>query len=135
MCVGLRKCAPNVLTRGCEDLRLTISYISECHHVCNLSPSVFACPTSSTTSIRVYRNIRDAVSIRRWTFIFIAKEAYGLVPLKGSNAIEPSVLNPNTRTKSDPLGQRGYVGWKAYFVAVRLNESWMARLEVGATDV
>ncbi len=65
--------------------------------------------------------------------IYIAKEAYGLVPLKGSKAITPTVINPSTIDKSDMLGQRGYVGWKTYFEAVILNETWMARLEVGAT--
>lgn len=65
--------------------------------------------------------------------IYIAKEAFGCVPLKGSKAITPSVINPDTKTKDDPLGQRGYVGWKTYFEAMILNETWMARLEVGAT--
>lgn len=65
--------------------------------------------------------------------IFIGEEAYGLVPLKGSESITPRVINPDTIDKSDPLGQRGYVGWKGWFNAVRLNETWMARLEVAVT--
>lgn len=73
------------------------------------------------------------VNVDVYPVIFIAKEAYGLVPLKGMNAITPSVINPDTKTKDDPLGQRGYVGWKTYFEAVILNDSWMARLECGAT--
>lgn len=77
----------------------------------------------------------DATNVDVYPIIYIAQEAYGLVPLKGDGAIEPSVLNPGTRSKSDPLGQRGYVGWKTWFTAVRLNESWMSRLEVGATDL
>ena len=77
----------------------------------------------------------DSTNVDVYPVIYIAQEAYGLVPLKGDGAIEPSVLNPGTRTKSDPLGQRGYVGWKTWFTAVRLNESWMSRLEVGATDL
>ena len=68
-------------------------------------------------------------------------EAYGLTPLKSSKdsmgknnqAITPTVINPGTIDKSDPLGQRGFIGWKAYFNAVRLNETWMARLEVAAS--
>lgn len=67
--------------------------------------------------------------------IYIAKEAYGLVPLKGKGAIKPSVMNPGMPSKDDPLGQRGCVGWKTYFEAVILNETWMARLESGATDI
>ncbi|MCW7556491.1 N4-gp56 family major capsid protein [Endozoicomonas gorgoniicola] len=65
-----------------------------------------------------------------YPIIYLAKEAYGCVPLKGEESIEPKVLNPNTPRGGDPLGQRGTVGWKTYFTAVRLNELWMARVEV-----
>lgn len=74
-----------------------------------------------------------ATNVDVYPIVYIAKEAYGLVPLKGAKAITPSVINPSTISKSDVLGQRGYVGWKTYFECVRLNETWMARLEVGAT--
>jgi N4-gp56 family major capsid protein len=67
--------------------------------------------------------------------VYIAKESYGLIPLKGKGAITPKVLNPNTPRGGDPLGQRGSVGWKTYFVAKILNEAWMARLEVAATNL
>jgi len=70
-----------------------------------------------------------------YPFIVIAKEAYGCVPLKGGKSITPSVLNPGTPSKSDPLGQLGYVGWKTYFTALILNETWIQRIEVGATDL
>lgn len=70
-----------------------------------------------------------------YPLIVVAKEAYGLVPLKGEGAITPSVLNPGTPSKSDPLGQRGYVGWKTYFAAVRLNETWMTRIECAVSDL
>ena len=76
-----------------------------------------------------------------YQIVIFGQESYGLTPLKSSKgsdgknnmAITPTVINPDTRDKSDPLGQRGYVGWKTYFNAVRLNETWMARLEVSAT--
>lgn len=75
-----------------------------------------------------------------YPILFFGQEAFASVPLKnqkmaeGNNlACEPIVLNPGSASKSDPLGQRGYVGWKAWFAAVRLNENWMARLEVAAS--
>ena len=77
----------------------------------------------------------DAASADVYPFLITAKEAYGLVPLKGEGAITPSVLNPGTPSKSDPLGQRGYVGWKTYYACVRLNETWMVRGECAATDL
>lgn len=75
------------------------------------------------------------VNVDVYPIIYIAKESYGLVPLKGAGAIHPTVLNPGTVSKSDPLGQRGYVGWKTWFVAVVLNQAWLVRAEVGATDL
>lgn len=67
--------------------------------------------------------------------VIVGKESYGLIPLKGKGAITPKVLNPDTPRGGDPLGQRGSVGWKTYFVAKILNEAWMARLEVSASDL
>ncbi|HEU4621636.1 MAG TPA: N4-gp56 family major capsid protein [Burkholderiaceae bacterium] len=66
-----------------------------------------------------------------YPIMIVGKEAYGTTPLKGMQSAEIKVLNPGTPRGGDPLGQRGTVGWKAWFAAVRLNESWMYRLEVG----
>ena len=65
--------------------------------------------------------------------LFFGQDSYGTVPLRGQGAITPSVIKPGTISASDVLGQRGYIGWKAWFTAVRLSEVWMARLEVAAT--
>lgn len=70
-----------------------------------------------------------------YPILFLAKDCAAVVPLKGAAAIKPMVLNPGTPSKSDPLGQKGMVSWKAYFAAVRLNESWIARLEVAVSDI
>lgn len=84
--------------------------------------------TTSGTSADVY------------PILFFGEEAFGCTPLKnqktgeGNNmVVTPTVINPGTPTKDDPLGQRGFVSWKTWFNAVRLNESWMARLEVAAS--
>lgn len=65
--------------------------------------------------------------------LYFGKEAFGTVALRGQGAVSPTIIPVNQKTKDDPLGQRGYVGWKTWFVAVRLNEAWMARLECGVT--
>ena len=64
--------------------------------------------------------------------LFFGQDAFASVPLKGSEAITPMVVNAKP-TDSDPMAQRNYVSWKTYFTAVILNELWMARLEVAAT--
>lgn len=64
--------------------------------------------------------------------LFIARDAYGIVPLKGKSSLTPMVVNPKP-APGDPLAQRGTVGWKAYQAAIILNDAWMARAEVAAT--
>lgn len=70
-----------------------------------------------------------------YPLIVLAREAFGLVPLKGMYAVEPTVINPGVKDKSDPLGQRGYVGAKMYFAALILNNDWMTRVESAASDL
>lgn len=76
----------------------------------------------------------DATNIDVYPILYLAADAYGIVPLKGENALTPIIVNPKG-TSSDPLGQRGSAGWKTMQTAVILNELWMARLECGATDI
>jgi N4-gp56 family major capsid protein len=66
--------------------------------------------------------------------LYVAKEAYGIVPLKGRAAVSPMVLNPNIARGGDPLGQRGSVAWKTMQTAVILNQAWIVRAEVAVTD-
>lgn len=66
--------------------------------------------------------------------LYLSPDAFGTVPLKGSNAISPSVVNPKP-VAGDPLGQRGSVGWKTYFATVILNQAWMARVECAAVEL
>lgn len=77
----------------------------------------------------------DATNVDVYPILFFAQEAYGCVALKGAGAVSPSIIPVGQKTKDDPLGQRGYVGWKTWFACLRLNEAWMARLEVGVTDL
>lgn len=68
-----------------------------------------------------------------YPILYIAKDAYGIVPLKGKGAVTPMVVNPKP-SDSDPLAQRGHVGWKAYQTAVILNDAWMVRAEVAVSS-
>lgn len=70
-----------------------------------------------------------------YPMIIPGKASYGHVPLRGMDAAKPYIIRPNQADKSDPLGQVGMVGFKFWYTAIRLNELWMARLEVAATDL
>lgn len=67
-----------------------------------------------------------------YPILFIAQDAYGIVPLKGKASVTPMIHNPKV-SDSDPLAQRGSVGWKSMQTAVILNDMWMCRVEVAAT--
>ncbi len=66
-----------------------------------------------------------------YPILYLARDAYGIVALKGAFALTPMVTNPKP-SDSDPLAQRGHVSWKAYQTAVVLNDAWMVRCEVAA---
>jgi len=66
-----------------------------------------------------------------YPILYIARDAYGIVPLKGQNSLTPMVVNPKP-SDSDPLAQRGHVSWKSMQTAVILQDLWMARLECAA---
>lgn len=68
-----------------------------------------------------------------YPFIMVGEDAWGQVALRGSDAIDPTYIPAGTKDKSDPLGQRGYVGAKFYMQATLLNEGWMAVVEAGVS--
>lgn len=65
--------------------------------------------------------------------LYVSKDAYGLVPLKGKDSMSIMVVNPKP-APGDPLGQRGTAGWKTMHTAVILNDLWLVRAEVAATN-
>jgi len=98
-----------------------------------VSSGDFEAQVENTTTLEPALAAGPGVDV--YPVVIIAKHAYGLVPLKGAKAITPTVLNPGVPSKSDPLGQIGFVGWKAYFAATILNETWMSRFEVGVSEL
>lgn len=67
-----------------------------------------------------------------YPILYVAADSYGIVPLKGKGAVTPMVVNPKP-SDSDPLAQRGHIGWKSWQTAVILNDAWMIRGEVAVT--
>ncbi len=68
-----------------------------------------------------------------YPIIYIGKDAYGHVVLKGKEAADMKIRQPGVIDSNDKLGQIGWVGWKCYWKGFIANEAWMARLEVAAT--
>jgi len=70
-----------------------------------------------------------------YPFIVTAEDAWSQIAVRGLNSLNPTYIPPGEKSKSDPLGQRGYCGtlWKK---AVMLeNSGWMAVGFVGAKNL
>lgn len=70
-----------------------------------------------------------------YPFIITGEDAWGQLTLRGKEAIDPTYIQPGQKDKSDPLGQRGYVGAKFYMNCMILNDGWMAIIEAGVSDL
>jgi N4-gp56 family major capsid protein len=68
-----------------------------------------------------------------YPIVYFGQDAWGMVALRGQGAVSPTIIPVGQKTKDDPLGQRGYVGWKTWHAALILNQAWMSRLEVAVT--
>ena len=67
-----------------------------------------------------------------YPILYLARDAYGIVPLRGKESVEVMVVQPKA-TNTDPLAQRGTIGWKAWNATVILQDAFMVRAEVAAT--
>ena len=72
-----------------------------------------------------------------YPILYLARDAYGIVPLKGDavngSAVSVMVVNPKP-TNVDPLGQRGTAAWKLWSATVILQDAFLIRAEVAATS-
>lgn len=96
-----------------------------------LNPLVGAGAAKGATGMRAENDSQLDV----YPILYLSKEAFGLVPLSGKDSLHPTIINPDKVDKSDPLGQRGYAGWKSWHLCMILNQFWMARVEVAVTDL
>jgi len=94
----------------------------------DLDPFLDAGGAPSTT---VVSNGGSAADV--YPFIVVGAHALGDVAFKGKNAVTPTMLKPNTPRGGDDLGQRGSMGWKAYYTALVLNHLWLVRIEAAVT--
>ena len=73
----------------------------------------------------------SASNIDVYQFILMGEDAWSQIAVRGLDSMDPTHLPPGRKDKSDPNGQRGYVGcawWKAAMVE---NDGWLACGNVG----
>ena len=70
-----------------------------------------------------------------YPMIVVAGDAWGDVALRGIESFNVTHIPHSQKDKTDPLGQRGYIGasfWSAAFIQ---NDGWAAVAEIGVTDL
>lgn len=108
-----------------------IGAVEDCRYI--LSPDLDAFLAAGGTPTGVVSD--DASSADVYPILYFGQEAYANVALRGQGAVSPTIIPVNQKTKDDPLGQRGVAGWKMWHLCLILNQLWMARLEVAATEL
>lgn len=69
-----------------------------------------------------------------YQMVVFGQDAFAATPLKGMESAQIVVKNPQMGVSyEDPLGQRGFVSWKMWYSASRLNEAWIVRVEAAVT--
>lgn len=70
-----------------------------------------------------------------YPIIFLCANAFATMALRGQSALSLIVKNPGSGGSTDPLNQRGTIGWKCMMTAVILQQLWMARAEVAVAEL
>lgn len=108
-----------------------IGTVDDCRYI--LSPDLEPWLDAGGSANDVVSNSGSNADV--YPVLYFGKESWAHIALRGVGSISPSIIPVGQKTKDDPLGQRGYVGWKTWHTAVITNDAWMARLEVAVTEL
>ncbi len=76
----------------------------------------------------------DSTNLDVYPMIIVGADGAFDIALRGTKAMDITHIPHTQKDKSDPLGQRGYVGALFYSAALVANNGWMAVIEVATTD-
>jgi N4-gp56 family major capsid protein len=110
---------------ACEEFRFVPSPLFAPHLALGAAVGASGMVAANDTNIDVY------------PMIVTAQDACGHVSLKGHGytGISPTIIPSSVKNHANPSGMFGFVGADFWYNSVRLNENWMIRIEVAATDL
>lgn len=120
---GSRKPIHEMEIGSCENFRFVTSPELAAYADAGAAVGATGLYSTSSSNIDVY------------PVIMAGEDAWGQVALRGGDSLDPTWIPPGQKDKSDPLGQRGFVGSKFYMQCAELNAGWMAVAEVGVTSL
>ena len=107
--------------------------LGSCEQVRYLSSTVFAPFLSAGAAVSSSFRRNNGTNADVYPILYFARDAFGIVPLKGKSSLTPMVVQPKP-APGDPLGQRGSVGWKAWTTTIILQDAFLGRLEVACSS-
>lgn len=99
----------------------------------HLTPYLSSGATTGATNTYLSGGVPANGAADVYPFVALSEECYGDVMLRGMDSFKVYARGASEDSKDDPLAQRGYIGAKTYFTAVRLNELQMAVGEVACS--
>lgn len=117
---GSRKTINDKELGSCENFRFILSP--------DLPPVLDAGALVGATGL-----VATGTKVDIYPVIVAGEDAWAQVALRGKESIDVTFIPPSQKDKSDPLGQRGYIGASTYFTAKVMNDGWMAVAEVGVS--
>ena len=88
---------------------------------------------AGTTYLSGRDKVSGATACDVYPLLVFGKDAYGIVPFAGKEAVELNVWKPGTVSPSQPMGQQGFVSAFRYEGCSILQDAYMGRFEVAAT--
>lgn len=97
-----------------------------------LAPLLGASGVTAATGATGLLDSASSGYVDAYPCIVVGEDAWGQVALRGMDSIDVTYLPPGQKDKSDPMGQRGYIGAKSWMAASVLNNGYMALVWAGA---
>lgn len=107
--------------------------VEEFRFIC--SPLFASFADAGTTAATYDTKTTTGTNADVYPCLVIAQDAWGDVALKGQGTMKPVLLPATSINHANPMGMFGYVGASTWYAGVRLNENWMARLEVAVSNI